>query len=256
MGNITWKFPKQVTTTVIIGDSQCKHLYNHFDPRRKGAPAFISKAGAKIEDISSLMDFVPQTATTVVLHVGTNDLTTTSAPVAFSNYEDLLGTIRRDHPNIRRVYVTLVLPRAPNRRRHNFNWRFVERFNRQASRFNGLLRGLCQRTRDLFYFNHGLECFPLWRVLAADGLHPSFEGVAIMASHIHDLVRKNYVREPELWLTHFTAAPTNQSAPTSPTQPPAPPAQQPASPPNVGARASNYNLRQRRTDNQQGGPSN
>lgn len=249
MGNITWKFPKQVTTTVIIGDSQCKHLYNHFDPRRKGAPAFISKSGAGIEDISSLMDFVPQTATTVILHVGTNDLTTTSAPVAFGNYEDLLGTIRRDHPNIRRVYVTLVLPRAPNRRRRNFNWRFVERFNTEASRFNGLLRKLCQRTRDLFYFDHGLEWFPLWRVLAADGLHPSFEGVAIMASHIPDLVRRSYVREPELWLTHFTAAPNNESAQTSPVQPP-------ASPPSVEARVSHYNLRQRRTDSNQGGPSN
>lgn len=58
MGNIMLKFPKQVTTSVIIGGTQCKHLHNHFDPGHKGAPAFISKSGARIEDIASLMDIV------------------------------------------------------------------------------------------------------------------------------------------------------------------------------------------------------
>ncbi|KAH9367231.1 hypothetical protein HPB48_021411 [Haemaphysalis longicornis] len=58
------------------------------------------------------------------------------------SYEDLLGTIRRARPNIELVYVTFAPPRAPNNRRRDFNWRFVEPFNHEAARFNGLLRKL------------------------------------------------------------------------------------------------------------------
>ncbi|KAK8761264.1 hypothetical protein V5799_027464 [Amblyomma americanum] len=39
-----------------------------------------------------------------------------------------------------------------------------------------MLRKHCQRTRGVFYVDHGLEWLPPARVMAADGLHPSFEG--------------------------------------------------------------------------------
>ncbi|KAH6920589.1 hypothetical protein HPB50_028423 [Hyalomma asiaticum] len=57
-----------------------------------------------------------------------------------------------------------------------------------------MLRRHCRRTRGLFYFDHGLQWPPPRRMLAADGLHPSFEGVGIMASHIHELLLLNAAR--------------------------------------------------------------
>ncbi|KAH6932182.1 hypothetical protein HPB50_003636 [Hyalomma asiaticum] len=51
-----------------------EYLHNHFYPGRKGTPAFICKPGAKIEDVHSLLKFVLETTTSIVLHVGTNDL--------------------------------------------------------------------------------------------------------------------------------------------------------------------------------------
>ncbi|KAH6929232.1 hypothetical protein HPB50_025199 [Hyalomma asiaticum] len=57
-----------------------------------------------------------------------------------------------------------------------------------------MLRWHCRRTRGLFYLDHGLEWLPQRHMLAADGLHPSFEGVGIMASHIHELLLLNAAR--------------------------------------------------------------
>ncbi|KAK8767872.1 hypothetical protein V5799_005349 [Amblyomma americanum] len=41
-----------------------------------------------------------------------------------------------------------------------------------------------QRTRPgVRYIDHGFTSLPLWRFLAADGLHTSFEGVGLLAQH-------------------------------------------------------------------------
>ncbi|XP_077564663.1 trypsin-1-like [Haemaphysalis longicornis] len=46
----------------------------------------------------------------------------------------------------------------------------------------------------LFYLDHGLEWLPSARVFAADGIHPNFGGVAIMASHLHRALLRNFAR--------------------------------------------------------------
>ncbi|KAH6919696.1 hypothetical protein HPB50_029315 [Hyalomma asiaticum] len=57
-----------------------------------------------------------------------------------------------------------------------------------------MLRGHCRRTRGLCCLDHGLEFLPPHLMLAADGLHRSFQGVDIMASHIHELLLLNAAR--------------------------------------------------------------
>ncbi|KAL1485296.1 hypothetical protein MTO96_032046, partial [Rhipicephalus appendiculatus] len=134
-----------------------------------------------------------------------------SAEEAFNQYRTLLETIARECPNIKTVYATLVLPHSVNRRRGRMNHRFVERCHREACQFNNLLRRHCQKTSGLFFIDHGLEWLPPCRVLAADGLHLSFEGVALMASHLHQTLRRSYARTETTWQDHFSA-PTSQTA--------------------------------------------
>ncbi|KAH6936142.1 hypothetical protein HPB50_013907 [Hyalomma asiaticum] len=64
----------------------------------------------------------------------------------------------------------------------------VRHCNREACDFNSRLRQLCRRSRQVFFLDHALEWFPPKLVLDGDGVRPSFEGVALMASHISYLV--------------------------------------------------------------------
>lgn len=222
MKTVTKKYPKYIATTMVVGDSQCKHLFHHFDPGRKGTPAFISQSGATIEDLPLLMDLVPQTVTTLILHVGTNDIARSSAEAAFERYGKLLESIRHLRPNVRTIYATLVLPRSQNRRRRNSNHQLVTRCNREASKFNSLLRRHCRQTKGTFYLDHELEWLSPVRVLAADGLHPSFEGVAVMASHLQRIVLRDQRRAPPTWLDEPVTTPTAPTEP-APQRPPPPP---------------------------------
>lgn len=199
---LTWKFPHHPSTTAIIGDSQAKYLYNHFDPRRTNTPVFVTQSGLFMQEALSLLDFIPRTVTTLVLHVGTNDIASSSATVVFQKYKDMVSRIVEQRPEIKKIFTTLVLPRAPDRRRACLNRPFVVRFNREAGHFNHLLRLHCRRSGTLFYIDHALEWLPPGRVLAADGIHPSFEGVALIASHLRSLLLRNMVRSPSTWLDH------------------------------------------------------
>ncbi|KAL1446371.1 hypothetical protein MTO96_047376 [Rhipicephalus appendiculatus] len=114
----------------------------------------------------------------------------------------MVARITELRPEITKIMATLVLPRAPDRRRACLNRPFVVRFNREAGRFNHLLRAHCRRSRALFFIDHALEWLPPGRVLAADGVHPSFEGVALIAGHLRSLLLRNTVRSPSTWLDH------------------------------------------------------
>lgn len=199
---LTWKFPHHASTSAIIGDSQSKYLFNHFDPRRTNTPIFVSQCGLSVQETVSLLDFIPRTVTTLVLHVGTNDIGSSPAAVVFQKYKDMVTRIMELRPEIMKIMATLVLPRAPDRRRACFNRPSVIRFNREAGRFNHLLRAHCRRSSKLFFIDHALEWFPPGRVLAADGVHPSFEGVALIASHLRCLLLRNAARSPPTWLDH------------------------------------------------------
>ncbi|KAH8022016.1 hypothetical protein HPB51_020626 [Rhipicephalus microplus] len=178
---LTLRFPIHGASTAIVGDSQLKYLHQHFDPASPHSPAFICQPGACIGDIGELLDFVPKGTSNLILHIGTNDLANTDAPTAFNRYVALLNRIRLERPDIPMVFATLVLPRAPNQRLRRHNWRARE---------------------GVFYANHRIDALPPWTVLAADGLHPSFAGVSLLAWNIYNLVldlRLPYINN---WLEH------------------------------------------------------
>ncbi|KAH6920681.1 hypothetical protein HPB50_011727 [Hyalomma asiaticum] len=199
---LTWKFPVCVPSSAIIGDSQLKYVHNHFDPSSPHSPAFICQPGAKIADIGNLLDFVPKGVSTLILHVGTNDIATEEASKTFGRYVALVERIRSDRPDIAMVFVSLVLPRGPNERLWRPNWHAVTRFNREATKFNRMLVDWCSKRKGVFYLDHVIDAFPPWTVLAADGVHPNFVGVSLLAWNYRNLLlhlRRPYMAE---WLDH------------------------------------------------------
>lgn len=193
----------------VVGDSQTKHIHQYFDPALADTPAFVSQCGALITDVPALLDFVPRNTTRIVLHVGTNDLLRVSAQKAFDSYCKVINHIAKERPEVTLIYATLILPRTRNRRRWHPSETFVRCFNREACYFNALLKNLCRRSRLVSFLDHGFEWLPSHRVLAADGLHPNFEGVSLMASHIRHICYKPSSARSHSWL---------DSVPTDPPQ--------------------------------------
>lgn len=213
---LTWKFPAHAPTCAIVGDSQTKYLYRNFDPSNHHSPAFITLPGANICDVVNLLDFVPRGVTELILHVGTNDVASTSNQVARERYSQLLDHIQRERPDIQAIFLTLLLPRAPNRRQNSQNWRTAEQFNRDAYAFNCFLVDLCRDRVNVFFLDHCLDHFHPTMVLAADGLHPNFAGVSIMSWNLYNFLFE--LRRPSIgeWQDHASPLPASESqqAPT------------------------------------------
>lgn len=174
----------------VIGDSSIKYVHQTFNPLEPGTPAFISYRGARFNDVPGLLHRLPPTLPRLVIHVGTVDIADNGCAQALTDLKQLVQWIHQERPNLE-LCISLPLPRAPNRRRRGANKRFVHWFNREASRFVSHVRRLCHRKefgRGVFYLDHAFHEMPPWRVLAADGLHPSFEGVAMLALHYRGLL--------------------------------------------------------------------
>ncbi|KAL1472846.1 hypothetical protein MTO96_039064 [Rhipicephalus appendiculatus] len=65
----------------------------------------------------------------------------------------------------------------------------------------------------VFFLDHALEWFPSVRVLAADGLHPNFEGVALMTGHMKQLRFRNATNaSSSSWLDHMPSGTMKQAS--------------------------------------------
>ncbi|KAH7982163.1 hypothetical protein HPB52_003333 [Rhipicephalus sanguineus] len=85
---------------------------------------------------------------------------------------------------------------GPNERLLRRNWRAVTRFNREAREFDSRLLNLCHYDVD-----HAIDRFPPCAVLAADGLHPSFAGVSLLAWNFYNLLLD--LRRPYIYITDW-----------------------------------------------------
>ncbi|KAH6933083.1 hypothetical protein HPB50_011899 [Hyalomma asiaticum] len=138
-------FEKTVADDASIKLKLIKYLHTEFNPNCSGTPAFICQPGARTEDLHNLLQFVPATATTLILPVGTNGLASTKGSVVFARYPSLLQAVFKECPSVRRIFTTLILPHTTNRRRGNNNRAFVPKVNTEASFFNQRLRQFCRR---------------------------------------------------------------------------------------------------------------
>ncbi|KAH9380007.1 hypothetical protein HPB48_006175 [Haemaphysalis longicornis] len=146
------------------------------------------------------MDFVPRTTTTIVLHVGTNDIAKTPAESPFNGTKSFSlpsgMTILKSVPSMRLSSSLAAMIGADN----------------GATGWPGL-----------FYLDRGLEWLPSARVFAADGIHPNFAGVVIMASHLHRALLRSFAGSQSTWLQHGASAPSQQVQGQAPSPPPPPP---------------------------------
>lgn len=172
-----------------MGDSLIRHVHGHFHPSERGAPGFISYGGMKFEDVTAALEYLPPTVETLVLHVGTADIAESGSSSSLEKLRRMLARVRLHRPALKRICLSLPLPRTLNRRRRGGDWRFVRSFNCEASHFVREVRRLCQRKElgaDVRYIDHAFHELPARRVFAADGLHASFEGVALLAEHFRN----------------------------------------------------------------------
>lgn len=84
---------------------------------------------------------------------------------------------------------------------------FIRRFNLKARQFNTLLRDYCRHSWLVNFLDHGFYYLPASRVLAADGVHLSFEGTAIFASHLRQLLITRSSDTTTSWRTCTPNAP-------------------------------------------------
>ncbi|KAH6925423.1 hypothetical protein HPB50_005044 [Hyalomma asiaticum] len=147
------------------------------------------------------------------------------ATEAFHQHRILFEQVAVVLPQVTRIYATLVLPRSVNRRRWGRNHTFMRCCDSEACHFNQPLRGFCRRSSNVFFVDHGFEWLPPFRVLAADGLHPSFEGVALIAARIRQLCIKRTKVASSSWRDfassetprYHTWTMNNSASPTAPT---------------------------------------
>lgn len=189
---MSFSFPLFPFKSAVVGDSSIKYVHQHFCPGDQGAPAFISYSSSMYEDVPATLEYLPRGVETLIVHVGTMDVATKGCSASITALRHMLDRIRNLRPELRTIFLSLPLPRAPNRHRRGSNHRFVSWFNRELNRHNNTVRRLCYGRRlgpRVRFISHAFEELPLRRFLAYDGLHPSFEGVGLLAQHFRAPLR-------------------------------------------------------------------
>ncbi|EEC04812.1 prolylcarboxypeptidase, putative [Ixodes scapularis] len=115
-------------------------------------------------------------------------------------YPHLIAATLRERPEVRQIFVSLVLPRHTNRRGGSPNQRFIFWFNWQARLFNESVKNLCIGAPERSpTWTTASRTFRQVRFLAADGVHPSFLGVALMAEHLREILPRGAPPPLPLW---------------------------------------------------------
>ncbi|KAL1414915.1 hypothetical protein MTO96_030006 [Rhipicephalus appendiculatus] len=189
-----------------------RYVHTHFSPNNSTTPCFISYGGAMFLDVPALLEYLPEHVDTLLLHVSTTDILKSGSEKSLDSLRETLQRVRQMRSTIKLCISAchcLVHPIAVvTTRTGASNWRFVSKFNREVQRFNREARHLCHYGMlgaGVFYVEHGFSTLPLRRFLAADGLHASFEGVALLAQHTSVQLR----RTSAAWRSAPTPCTTN-----------------------------------------------
>lgn len=120
--------------------------------------------------------------------------------------------IQSKRPEVGRIYISLVLPRTVNRRLHHSNHRFIKWFNNQVPNYNVDVKKLYRMSSRAFYIYYAFSEMPARHVPAADGLHPSFEGVTLLALHYQISITKKGNRQPAGWSATIPSTRTSDAS--------------------------------------------
>ncbi|KAH9378951.1 hypothetical protein HPB48_012068 [Haemaphysalis longicornis] len=119
------RFTKPSNTSAVVGDSVIKYVLQHFCPSDLAAPAFISHGDALYEDVSAMLEYLPQGVEKLIMHVGTTDIARSGFSASLAALLRMLDRMHLMRPYVRGIFVSLTLQRGPNRRRRGSNHRFA-----------------------------------------------------------------------------------------------------------------------------------
>ena len=186
---------------MFLGDSQFCHLIDHIPDQIVGlVPGVKFLSGANVDSMteeceSQISDHVK----VCVIHVGTNDLNTQKNRTRelLAKFDDMVTIILHRSPECE-IVVSSVIPRDVNHRNVHHTQIVTksqkDKVNTNIREFNRLLSDLCSENERLHYVFH--EQF--WSfdphsgqkpLLALDGLHPSNEGIQILAKNLISQVK-------------------------------------------------------------------
>ncbi|KAH9364903.1 hypothetical protein HPB48_003565 [Haemaphysalis longicornis] len=145
-----------------------------------------------------MLEYLPRGVEKLVIHVGPTDIARGGFSASLAALRRMLDRIRQMRPEVSAIFLSLPLPRGPNRRRRGNNHRFAWWFKQELSRHNDIVRQLCHENKlgtCVRFIFHAFEELPLRRFLALDGLHPSVQGVELLTQHF----RAPLSWRPPLW---------------------------------------------------------
>ena len=165
-------------STFLVGDSMIRQQLNEFCGRVKHRRRLYCMPGARVDDVTEMMDKVSEEATANTLfaiHAGTNDVRKTRSEELLDKYRKLIQQFKTKSSNI---MITGVLPRIAAH----------DDFYSKAFSLNSRLRNLCK--------DHGVEFVDMWNdfynragLFHTDGLHLSAVGAARFGRLLSEAVR-------------------------------------------------------------------
>ncbi|KAG0440960.1 hypothetical protein HPB47_016100 [Ixodes persulcatus] len=161
---------------------------------------------ASPSDIEKQLANLPRSVTTLVFHVGRSELERYGTDETLRRCCRLVNNTLRPRPELERLVVSLVLPRHTNRRLNQSNHRFLHWFNTEARKFNNTVKDYCRKPGKVTFLDHDFTSLPPLRVLAADGLHPRFTGVALVAENLKSILQRGRSTTSPGWSSKIPAA--------------------------------------------------
>ncbi|KAH9383011.1 hypothetical protein HPB48_023647 [Haemaphysalis longicornis] len=187
--------PNIAPTSAVIGNSQTRYLQPALHPYDTAAPAFITIRGATTFQIEVSFQVFQELE---LEHYGCDE--------TLRRLRRLVNNTLRTRPELQKLVVSYVLPRHTNRRLDRPNDHFVKWFNWEARKFNETIRSYCRRPTKVTYVDYQFDSLPPRRFLAADGLHPSFLGVAVMAQTLRGLLIRDATTTAPGWSSKAVTA--------------------------------------------------
>ena len=159
----------------LVGDSIVRGQLEEFCGRNPNSRQRYCFPGAKVQDITNAVDYITEGCTkdtTVLIHVGTNEVMFTRSEELLQKYKVLMQKMKEKTNNI---ILTGILPRL----------RHQNKFFSKASYINNSLKSICIE-ENIYYSNYWDDFYGKEDLFLRDGLHLNAVGAARLGRLLHN----------------------------------------------------------------------
>ena len=173
------QFSKSKTETLLVGDSMIRNLDRTFQKKDRRKRMRVCFPGARVNDIADRIDreiMVTSADSTVIVHVGTNDIGQKRSEELIASYRRLIAKMKESG---RKCMISGILPR----------FGAGQEWESRALGINERVRKLCS--------SYSVRFLDLWgdfqdrKFFVGDGLHLSFKGVERFSNILENSLSKN-----------------------------------------------------------------